>query len=366
MKTLRLALLALITTMFILACEPRPADKQREEATPTLVPEGFSECQEAVFSTLQSVLAQMGEAAQALLQTGQNFLQDPTAQSHKLTQQRWHTLHQYLNQYSYFIELSHTLEPVLADLYQVNHAIAFKQIQPGYLDAYGPYPYSGLVFELNTPITADAVRQVQQDSASEEGASGLFAIEFMLFGEADSRSHTDFVAQTTLDENHRLAGFDSVAELPNNRRRQLLDVLLTMLTDDIAKAKALWQSSEKGLQLKWTQLKETEQFSLLQSATAAALQSVQRELHADPANNDNNGKSLVDYPDGANLLKQRLESIQRPAHCLNATITLELAKQGDNTAEATNDKDVKEQTLIIINTALQTLNTAKAQATLKQ
>jgi Imelysin len=117
-------------------------------------------------------------------------------------------------------------------------------IEPGYLDTYGEHPYSGLVFEVGMPLSAEMLRNQHGLTSANDVTLGIYAIEFILFGENNNRGPLLFLPLTNLTDKDKAGGYKEVSELPRNRRRQLLQLQTELLVSDLS-----------TLQQEWTQKK---------------------------------------------------------------------------------------------------------------
>lgn len=135
--------------------------------------------------------------------------------------------------------LPHTNHEYLA---KQQYAIGAWPIAPGYLDTYGDYPYSGLVFDIGLPLSAESLREQHGLTALSDATLGIYAIEYILFGENNNRGPLLFRPITTLNEQHRATGYEQIEELPRNRRRQLLQLQVNVLEEDLQQLQHYWEA----------------------------------------------------------------------------------------------------------------------------
>lgn len=139
-------------------------------------------------------------------------------------------------------------------------------IQPGYLDRFGPYQYSGLVFDIGFDLDAGSLIQQHGLTDSEEVVLGLYAMEFMLFGEGGGRSAQDYLETKKLTEEHRKLQLSNVMEIPNNRRRKLLELQTEQLLKDASYLKQLFLSISTRDMRRWKALSAQQQISKIRSS----------------------------------------------------------------------------------------------------
>ena len=120
-------------------------------------------------------------------------------------------------------------------------------IQPGYLDSFGPHIHSGIVNDITLSIDSDTLRSQHLMTDSEEATLGLYAIEYLLFGdkEYENKKNTNFkrfLKIAELPESLAQAGL-TINELPNNRRRALIELQTRLLVNDIYTLIGLYQAN---------------------------------------------------------------------------------------------------------------------------
>jgi hypothetical protein len=121
---------------------------------------------------------------------------------------------------------------------------------------------------------------------SENATLGLFAIEFMLFGEEGSRKVADYFPQNTVKAEYKERGFNSPSELPNNRRRMLLTLQTGKLVDDLALLVNSWNASNVSSQISaWQSLNDDEKYQVLAATLEQGLAQflVNEDEHQDAA-----------------------------------------------------------------------------------
>ena len=174
------------------------------------------------------------QQAELLASLTRSFLQQPSPESLKNAQQQWHTAEQSLFGLTLLFKITNADTALLQLDFVPDYRLTASPIQPGYLDRYGPYLYSGLVFDIGTPITATSLIHQHGLTDKAEVVLGIYAIEFMLFGENGARSANDYSEHRKLDSEHIAASLNSIEEIPNNRRRRLLQLQIDLLIQDLS------------------------------------------------------------------------------------------------------------------------------------
>lgn len=190
---------------------------------------------------------QVGQALQAGLALQQSIvelLKMPDVNTLTQAQQAWRGAAAELESLHVFSLLGAPSNSTHPFLFRQQYNLAAWPIQPGYLDTYGDHPYSGLVFDIGLPLTAELLREQHGLTSEGDASLGIYAIEFILFGENDNRGPLLFQPITSLNEQHKIAGYEQVHELPRNRRRQLLQLQADLLVEDIQQLQQYWQTQK--------------------------------------------------------------------------------------------------------------------------
>jgi uncharacterized iron-regulated protein len=162
------------------------------------------------------------------------FLQNSNREQLQTLQQQWLKTHHDWHRAAFYLrvgELHPDLLPGLANSFANIHQ---QNMQAGYLDNIEGYPGSGLINDINMPITADNLRQQHQRFDTEEVATGLNAMEFELW----YRSIKDFDATATPSQSSSI----EKNQLPQQRRRVLLALLSKLLIEDIQELDSSWST----------------------------------------------------------------------------------------------------------------------------
>ena len=193
-----------------------------------------------VWNLARDLTAQSLPAAADLRTAVENLLGSPDLEKLTAAQRQWRAAAAQVEQLHVFSRLGAVAPQHFFQLQELQFALSAWPIQPGYLDGFGEHPYSGIVFDVGVPLTAEVLREQHGMTDSGDATLGLYAMEFLLFGEDNNRGPLVFQPITALDDQHRADGYGEVAELPRNRRRELLRLQATILADDLARLQALW------------------------------------------------------------------------------------------------------------------------------
>ncbi|MFT4609641.1 MAG: hypothetical protein ACI97H_001053 [Marinobacter psychrophilus] len=133
------------------------------------------------------------------------------------------------------------------DLDESRNKIAAWPIQPGYLDSFGPHIHSGIVNDITLLMEPHTLRKQHLMTDSEEVTLGLYAIEYLLFGDKDYKNKNNtnfkrFINVANLPEPLAQAGL-IIGELPTNRRRALIELQSRLLVNDIKMLISLYQTN---------------------------------------------------------------------------------------------------------------------------
>ena len=169
------------------------------------------------------------------------FLADPTAQNLALTQNHWSNTAVTSRSYLFAKKLSFLAPSNFEYIRQLNFKIDAYPIQPGFIDAFGEHKFSGIVNDIGMPITRESLNAQHGLTDASEVMLGLYALEYILFGEDGTRQAEDFVKIHTLNREHLDKGFQTTSELANNRRRDLLNLQTKIIQADTAELVNYWE-----------------------------------------------------------------------------------------------------------------------------
>lgn len=195
----------------------------------------------------------------------QSFLQSPTEDNLATAREQWLISHKTYAQLEMFISLGHSNPGLFGNLLPTNFSIDAQPTSPGYLDYFDAYTNSGIVNDIAVRLTAQTLRKQHGFSDPSEVSLGFHAIEYLLWGESGKRLATDYIAVQELNDSQKSAEL-RIIDLPNNRRRVLLNLLSVILTDDISKLKHQLENPTDTIRQNYAALTPQSRMQLLQSA----------------------------------------------------------------------------------------------------
>lgn len=248
-KTFAKSIIAIVlSAMTLVGCKPEtPARHNDSNTVSTQKPKDTLNISEAHAAVLSEQFWEKGAVniqelrnkASELLKQIDQLLNDTNKTNLAAAQAAWQAVFvQYQHLSSYFLLTHPSLNESLA---QWPLALAANPLQPGYLDSYDIYTQSGLVNDIALSITADSLRKQHQLTDSEEVTLGIYAIEYILWGDKETRSVELYREQNTVPLAFAQAGL-KVNELPQNRRRNLLKVQSELLLNDLDRLLSQWQN----------------------------------------------------------------------------------------------------------------------------
>ena len=186
------------------------------------------------------------QSADTLATVTQTLLSKPTDKHLRTAQTAWHNLADKLQTFFVYTHLSSLAPKQYGALASHHFNIAAWPVQPGFLDGFGPYPFSGIVNDVGIPLTLDTLRAQHGMTDDSDVSLGTYAIEFLLFGERNLRGHLTLRKVSALGEEMKKRGYTSAAELPFNRRRALLALQTDALIQDLNLLAQYWQQGPYG------------------------------------------------------------------------------------------------------------------------
>ncbi|GAB1269600.1 hypothetical protein NBRC116493_28530 [Aurantivibrio infirmus] len=208
--------------------------------------------------------------AESLQNAIQKFLQDPNDETLTAARESWHTSHTTYTQLEMFITLGLSNPGLFGQLIPTNFLIDAQPILPGYLDYFDVYANSGIVNDIAMPLAAESLRAQHGFSDETEVSLGFHAIEYLLWGETGARLADDYLDIQELDTTQRSTGV-RIIDLPNNRRRVLLNLLSVLLTDDISQLKQQLENPADTVRQNYSALTPLSRMQLLQAAAYSML-----------------------------------------------------------------------------------------------
>lgn len=164
-----------------------------------------------------------------------------------------------------------------ARINRLDYQIASFPIQPGFIDSFGPYKYSGLVHDIGFPITRESLEGQHGLTDLADVILGYYAIEFLLFNVDGERELGDFVAIDTINDELKKRGFEKLSEIPNNRRRALLTQQARILVANTEELIGEWQVIQ-GAPILIKALPQDQAEDLMYKAVASAITQLLIEL----------------------------------------------------------------------------------------
>lgn len=213
----------------------------------------------------ESFLNNTLKAAKNFQQAITSFLQLPNEENFLASKNRWVTAHQHWQEFSLFFSVQHSNPGLFSFLEPFQSSIDAQPIQPGFLDYFSEYTHSGIVNDIALPLTAKNLREQHGITDASDIVLGLHGIEFLLWGEKGDRPVSDFIAATSLSDEQKNAQL-SIVDLPNNRRRTLLQLQTQLLVDDLNALQRQWSDAQGIFQRTYFSLPKTSRLQLIRSA----------------------------------------------------------------------------------------------------
>lgn len=298
----RLPLAAALLVLGLSGCEPEQTEVSETPAAavPQPAADDLQQATQALWQSGAEALATSANNFVALQQAVAALLANPGDDTLQLTRQAVISAQLAYRQFYFFSQLGVTEPNVFAPVARANFTLAAQPIQPGYLDYFGPYPYSGLVHDIAVEINAETLQHQHGLTDAEDVVLGLYAIEFMLFGEDGQRPASDYLPVTELTLEQRQTGFKSPAETPNERRRLLLEQQTSLLVTDLALLQTQWQARDDGsMYADWQALPpSSRQMVTLKTFERTLTQLMLRTVNATPRQDHSSHKPASQEPTG--------------------------------------------------------------------
>lgn len=322
----RFILLTLLTVLSLLqSCDKKTADTTSTDTDGGTSANYIETADEAMWQLIEEKTVLIKAQSETLAASIDIFLKNPNPETLFVSQQAWLRLNQTDGQLHAIKLLARNTGAIFDDLIAGLSRISSQPIQEGYLDRFGPYPYSGLVYDIGVPLTHESLIHQHQLTGEEEIVLGIYAIEFMLFGENSKRSANDYEAKIQLDEKAREAGLNDVNELPENRRRRLLKLQSNILVSDInSLLKSGRNNANNSVKNAWLTLTNQEKVSAVRNTLQQTLTQALIELSILEKQINDKNEELPSTPDPTleqktQSLRLRLQSVQALALYLSPT-----------------------------------------------
>lgn len=219
----------------------------------------------------------LGEA-RLLEEAIQVLLDRPDKDSLDAARLAWHRSHDAYAEFELFTTLSESNPGLFGSLPDYDFAIEAWPIQPGYLDYFDVYTHSGIVNDIAMPLTAEALRRQHGFTDPSDVSLGFHALEYLLWGEEGRRPASDY-QEASLQPGQQSAGVRPV-DLPNNRRRVLIALLVRLLADDVKTLKQAVENPNGLLRRGYSALQPASRLAVLQGAGHLLLNRHRNQLQA--------------------------------------------------------------------------------------
>lgn len=257
---------------FLASCSDSTEPRQKPIDNPVQLTDDLETINRHFWAQMQADTQSVSESIDLLVKETDAFLKQTTASNLLKAQQHWHEAEKKTHHLVLLKLISDSSPEPLLIFRQLYFRLFAKPIQPGFLDRIGDYAFSGLVYDIGFPLSEKSLQQQHGLTSDEELVLGLYAIEFMLFGESHSRSVHDYEAQTALNQANLKHGLQSIDEIPNNRRRRLLALQTQMLHRDTQRLiKFFAPDSKNSLQESWLTLPPEQQIQTVRFAVSVVL-----------------------------------------------------------------------------------------------
>lgn len=276
--------LLILAALSLSGCGKKEADKpaaQSPSAPPKAaanVPSGVDvdKASDAMWLQLEANISQASDAVETLHSQIELLLISAPDADLSGAQNAWLETEAAIQSLNFLFRLAQSTPKHLQAISKLDYLIAAQPIQPGYLDSFGAYPYSGLVHDIGTPISKETLLQQHGLTDSEEVLLGVYAIEYLLFGEDASRPASDFAEQDQLSQEDRNNGLENISEAANNRRRALLRTQTALLLEHVQLLVSVTRrDSDIRVQPNWRQQSDYQQWH---SANEALKRSIAQSL----------------------------------------------------------------------------------------
>ncbi|MDQ2076546.1 imelysin family protein [Marinimicrobium sp. ABcell2] len=266
-------------------CERKSPDPDPAEI-PTLEPVGplgaIDPLQEtatlAIWNRGSTLLEQALVSREDLHQSLESLLENPTEETLNDAQEAWRGSHADWHRLDPLLALADSNPGLFPRLQRRIFNIDAHPLQPGYIDYVEAYPYSGIVNDISLTINASTLRAQHGLTDAGDVALGFHALEFLLWGEHGQRDANDFTVTRETTSEQRSAGFN-IADLPNNRRRDMLLLLSHLLRDDLNGLTSRWQDRDGWLHGTYHQLHPAARAQLWKNASQHYLEQAQQHVH---------------------------------------------------------------------------------------
>lgn len=229
----------------VLGCTPDSKLKHQAEQethiTPIATEKETSLATDSLWQLNSQTIKLLNQSVKDLKVTIDSFLKNPTDKNLSTARIQWIESAMLLRRYQFSSQLGAALPVRLNEIRESYYRIGASPILPGYIDSFGAYQYSGLVNDMSIPLTAENLTEQHGLTDSGEAVLGLYAMEFLLFGEQQNRTAKDFSQASQLTSKQVEQGYKNTDELAVNRRRKLLAMQGQLLVQDCSTLSTIWQ-----------------------------------------------------------------------------------------------------------------------------
>lgn len=186
----------------------------------------------------------LGSKISSLQATISELVASPSAELLGIAQEHWLAAHLSFQQNRIHFKFLSAIanEDQSAELAKLVYQIDQWPILAGYIDSVSGYPKGGIVHDVNIDLTPESLIQQHGLFDTSEATLGFHVLEFLLWGEpgigSTNNRHEDFEPLNELTDIERESGM-TVNQLGNNRRRHLLNLVSTILTEDFRSASVI-------------------------------------------------------------------------------------------------------------------------------
>lgn len=296
----------------------------------------------------EQALQQTLEASRELHRQLEALLLAPRSATLTAARQQWRQAHGHWHRLDPLLALTKSNPGLFGGLERLVANIDAQPIQPGYLDYLEQYPYTGIVNDITLAINAQTLRAQHGLTDASDVSLGFHALEFLLWGENGHRPATDFQVAEQPSSEQREAGL-TIAELPNNRRRDLLVLISHLLQDDIKELMGRWRGPDSRLYQTYHRLHPASRVELLKNAAEQYLRQDAPELLT-TSGTDEAHNGFAD--DSLNTLLQGLIGLQN------------LFQEGENDLLRSSETEPRQAWLTQLNQLITQLTEREAQQSL--
>ncbi|MDO6746374.1 imelysin family protein [Gilvimarinus sp. 1_MG-2023] len=240
-----------------------PAPESEHRQAPTTAAQ-LNQLSEQLRQHTLTATTDLSQACQTLQQRVEAFLESPKDSGLAAAQAQWHTLHAAVHLTNLTLGMAESNPNLFAQLVRDIKYIHQTPIAPGFLDSVEGYPVSGLAHDVTLPIHRDTLLTQHGLTDDSEATIGLHVVEFLLYADDGQRTAQEY------QQKHQSDGQLKVSELPQNRRRTLLELTTRLTCDSIEKLASHWQPASVTVST-YQRLPARSQLALWRNALSATI-----------------------------------------------------------------------------------------------